>query len=95
MGTGSQPAPRTLLELEVEAAATAAAITTVANNRRSDFFMGFPLRVMSNPRYQRNPVTGYFRLGQYQWVPNLKTFISVDICGKTRPNSWILHTKWR
>jgi hypothetical protein len=57
--------------------------------------MGISLNVMSNLHYQRNPVTGYFRLGQYQWVPNLKTTISVDICGKVLPNSRILHTKCR
>jgi len=42
---------------------------------------------MSNPDYQRNPVTGYFRLGQYQQVPNLKTLISVEICGKVGRSS--------
>ena len=43
IGTGSQPAPSRFFELEVAAEATAAAITIVANSRRSDFFMGFPL----------------------------------------------------
>ena len=56
--------------------------------------MGVSLSGMSNQHYQRNPVTGYFRLGQYQWVPNLKTLISVEVCGKVGANSWILHTKW-
>jgi len=57
--------------------------------------MGISLRVMSNPHYQRNPVTGYFRLGQYQQVPNLKTVISVENCGKLRPIFPICNTKWR
>ena len=43
IGTGSQPLLNWCLELEVAAEATAAAITMVANSRRSDFFMGFPL----------------------------------------------------
>ena len=51
--------------------------------------MGISLRVMSNPHYQRNPVTGYFRLGQYQQVPNLKTLISVEGCGKTGLDEWL------
>jgi len=64
IGTGSQPLLSCPFELEVDAAATAAAITIVANSRRSDFFMGISLSVMSNLHYQRNWVTGYFRLGQ-------------------------------
>ena len=44
--------------------------------------MGISLSDMSNPYYQRNRVTGYFGYAQYQEVPNLKTFIFVETCGK-------------
>jgi hypothetical protein len=64
IGTGSAPLVIWPFELEVAAEATAAAITRVANIRRSDFFTVVLLcGLRSNPYYLRNTVTGYFRHG--------------------------------